>query len=271
MDLVRATDPSSGTFDFTFVGDGYTESEQGKMRRDAEKLVTGLVESAPWNKYRDKFNARLIYPLTSKDSGVDNDRGNPENPKVPAQRETALDMGFGCNNIERLLCAGANGDGKKAEQYASRAPKADSIVAFANTDTYGGAGGKVTTVSGSNKDSNGVLQHEEGHSTGDLADEYDDNDPRTTSTHYGGEPTAPSGKTAPNLAKDETGARAKWGHHWNELAPDGSRIGAFEGGGYKDRGIVRPSNNSKMRDINQPFDQVGMEAMEKAIQAKIRN
>ncbi|HET6355949.1 M64 family metallopeptidase [Streptomyces sp.] len=260
VDLVRKTDPSSGSFDFTFVGDGYTASEQGKMRRDAEILAKGLLESEPWNKYRDKINVRLIDPLVSKDSGVDNDRGNPDKPKVPAQRDTALDMGFGCRGVERLLCAGVNGDGRKAEQYASRAPKADQIVAMANTDTYGGAGAKVTTVSGSNEHSIGVFQHESGHSVAGLADEYTDSGP----VNPPGEPTQP------NITRDPTGA--KWARFMGRPTPDGGVIGVYEGANGLTRGMYKPSQDSKMgRSFNKPFNAVSMDAMEKAIEAGIRN
>ncbi|WP_309227019.1 M64 family metallopeptidase [Streptomyces lunaelactis] len=248
---IRNTGPSSERFDVTFVGDGYTASEQDLQRRHAEDQWKGIAESEPWNKYRDWTNVWLV-PVVSKDSGVDND------PARGINRDTALDMGFFCDGrTERLLCS-PDYTNVKAKSFASKAPGADAIIAMANSNKYGGAGGAgVATVSGGNALANEVLQHELGHSVGRLADEY-----YTPGTTYsGGEPTAP------NVTKDPTGS--KWASYLGRPTPDGGVIGAYEGGHQFERGIYRPSKDSMMRIIGKPFNLVSLDAMDRAIRSKI--
>ncbi|WP_309228473.1 M64 family metallopeptidase, partial [Streptomyces lunaelactis] len=130
---IRNTGPSSERFDVTFVGDGYTASEQDLQRRHAEEQWKGIAESEPWNKYRDWTNVWLV-PVVSKDSGVDND------PARGINRDTALDMGFFCDGrTERLLCS-PDYTNVKAKSFASKAPGDDAIIAMANSNKYGGAG-----------------------------------------------------------------------------------------------------------------------------------
>ncbi|WP_309238942.1 M64 family metallopeptidase [Streptomyces lunaelactis] len=248
---IRNTGPSSERFDVTFVGDGYTASEQDLQRRHAEEQWKGIAESEPWNKYRDWTNVWLV-PVVSKDSGVDND------PARGTNRDTALDMGFFCDGrTERLLCS-PDYTNVKAKSFASKAPGADAIIAMANSNKYGGAGGAgVATVSGGNAQANEVLQHELGHSVGRLADEY--YTPRTT--YSGDEPTAP------NVTKDPTGR--KWASYLGRPTPDGGVIGAYEGGHQYERGIYRPSKDSMMRNIGKPFNLVSLDAMDRAIRSKI--
>ncbi|NUK01085.1 hypothetical protein HRW21_22665 [Streptomyces lunaelactis] len=248
---IRNTGPSSERFDVTFVGDGYTASEQDLQRRHAEEQWKGIAESEPWNKYRDWTNVWLV-PVVSKDSGVDND------PARGTNRDTALDMGFLCDGrTDRLLCS-PDYTNAKAKSFASQAPEADAIIAMANSNKYGGAGGAgVATVSGGNALANEVLQHELGHSVGRLADEY-----YTPGTTYsGGEPTAP------NVTKDPTGS--KWASYLGRPTPDGGVIGAYEGGHQFERGIYRPSKDSMMRIIGKPFNLVSLDAMDRAIRSKI--
>lgn len=89
--------------------------------------------------------------------------------------------------------------------------------------------------------------HEVAHSFNNRADEYGG----FTEPYTGAEPSEV------NVTRDATGD--KW-WRWNGYDQSGiGVIGAYEGGRYYDTGIYRPSNDSKMRSLNQLFDAVGRE------------
>ncbi|MFK4227541.1 M64 family metallopeptidase [Streptomyces sp. NPDC019890] len=244
---LQNTGPSASRFDMVIVGDGYTASQTGLLRQHAQAKWNEIAATAPWNKYRQLINVWLVN-VRSNQSGVDND------PSPGINRDTALDMRFFCEGLERLLCLNES----KAKAYAAQAPGVDAIVAVGNTTKYGGAGyPSLATASGGNAQSGRIAIHELGHSVGGLADEYD-----TPGTTYpGGEPREP------NVTTDPRGA--KWASYLGRNTPDGGVIGAYQGGRYYERGIYRPSQDSLMRNINKPFNLIGLIAMERAISSKI--
>lgn len=247
VEPIQNTGPSAQRFDMVIVGDGYTAGQQDLLRQHATAKWNEIAASAPWDKYKGSINVWLV-GVVSNQSGVDND------PSQGVSRDTALDMGFWCYNIERLLCVNES----KAKAYAAQAPQVDAIVAVGNSTKYGGAGyPSLSTVSGGNAQSAQVAIHELGHSVGGLADEYFT--PGTTYT--GAEPREP------NVTRDSSGA--KWSSYLGRPTPDGGTIGAFQGGHQYERGIYRPSQDSLMRTLGKPFNLVGLAAMERAISSKI--
>ncbi|MEU0356800.1 M64 family metallopeptidase [Streptomyces cyaneofuscatus] len=238
---------SDERFDVVIVGDGYTASESGLLRQHAEAKWAEIAATEPWNKHRHAVNVWLV-DVVSNQSGVDNDPG----PGV--SRDTALDMGFFCGGLERLLCLNE----AKAQSYARQAPGMDAIVAIGNTTKYGGAGyPSLATVAGGNAQAGRIAIHELGHSVGGLADEY-----WTPGTTYsGGEPGEP------NVTRDPRGS--KWASYQGRSTPDGGVIGAYQGGHQYERGIYRPSQDSLMRNINKPFNLIGLDTMDRAIGSKI--
>ncbi|MFF3403433.1 M64 family metallopeptidase [Streptomyces sp. NPDC002659] len=246
---LQNTGPSASRFDMVIVGDGYTASQAGLLRQHAQAKWNEIAATAPWNKYRQLINVWLVN-VRSNESGVDND------PSPGINRDTALDMRFFCDGrTDRLLCV----DEPKAQAYAAQAPGVDAILAVGNTTKYGGAGApSLASVSGGNAQSGRIAIHELGHSVGGLADEY-----FTEGTTYpGGEPREP------NVTTDPRGT--KWASDLGRNTPDGGVIGAYQGGRYYERGIYRPSQDSLMRNINKPFNLIGLVAMERAISSKIR-
>ena len=117
-----------------------------------------------------------------------------------------------------------------------------------NDTQYGGGGGKYAVYAGGNQSSLEIALHEVGHSFAALADEYDFGGP---TTYSGGEPIQP------NVTTDPTGA--KWAHWLGYEQPGVGTIGVYEGGLYSKFGIYRPSVNSKMNSLGQPFDAVSRE------------
>jgi hypothetical protein len=228
--------------DLVIVGDGYPSSQLGTYATQAATIATNFFNKEPYLTYKPLFLVHRV-DVVSVDSGVDND------PTQGIQRNTAMDMGYWCNGIDRLLCV----DVTKAYQFANNAPDVDLVLALANSSTYGGAGyssNDLATSAAGNGAALEIVRHEFGHALGNLADEYDYGGP---ATYSGGEPSAP------NSSKLNSGAMlaamAKW-HRWlgvNNAGFDGL-ISTFEGSSYSQFGVYRPTNNSLMRSLDRPFN-----------------
>ncbi|MFI7118563.1 M64 family metallopeptidase [Amycolatopsis sp. NPDC049868] len=239
---IETNGPSETTFDLVFVGDGYTSTQLGTYSQHVRSSVAALFAIEPYKSYRKQFNLWQV-DVVSAQSGITND------PTQGIRRNTALGSYFWCGGIERLLCVNET----KANQYAAAAPDVDQVIMLANTTKYGGAGGGVATSSGGNIQASQIVAHELGHSIGGLADEYDYG---TCDTREPQEPNA-SALTAQQM-KDR---RAKWYAWLGKPSPDGGTVGVFEGSRYCKTGMYRPSVNSLMRTLGQPFNPPSTEAM----------
>ena len=255
--LERAT---SGTnrIALVVVGDGYTADQLGLYAAHANASLSSLFAQEPFHTYASFFDVYRI-DVISNESGVDND------PVPGIFRDTALDMGFWCEGIERLLCV----DVSKAYAYANNAPSVDVVLAVANSTMYGGAGypeSELATVAGGNSSAAEVVLHELGHGLGNLADEYDYGD---GTVYSGPEPIEPniSKLTAPEM----TTAGTKWAT-WlgvNNAAFDGL-VSTYEGAAYCQFGIYRPTAHSKMRVLGRPFNLPSAEALVVRMYQRVR-
>ncbi|PPK63075.1 M64 family metallopeptidase [Actinokineospora auranticolor] len=248
---VQQTGPSSSRFDLVFVGDGYTAAEMATYHQHVVNRWNELTQVEPFRSMKGSFNVWQVN-VVSPESGVDNE------PSRGVRRNTALDMYFWCDDIERLLCV----DEAKAKRYAALAPAVDQVLAVGNSTKYGGAGGGVATSSGGNAQSGQVVAHELGHSIGGLADEYDvPND-----LYTGREPQEAnvSVYSSSSMAR----YRTKWYSYLGKPSPDGGVVGTFQGAYYYKRGIYRPTENSLMRTLGRPFNLIGLDAMKAAIAKK---
>ncbi|MFP3968791.1 M64 family metallopeptidase, partial [Actinomadura fulvescens] len=239
---IEVNGPSESRFDLVFVGDGYTSGQFTTYGQHVRSKFAEIMAIEPFRSHRTQFNVWQVN-VASPQSGVDND-------PYGVNRNTAMDMGFYCGGIQRLLCVNET----KAQQYAAQAPDVDQVLALGNSTTYGGAGGRVATASGGNAQSGQVAIHELGHSIGGLADEYEGGNRYT-----GGEPREPN----VSIYSRETMRqyRLKW-HAWlGQATPDGGVIDTYEGGYYYRYGVYRPSQNSIMRTLGRQFNLPGREAM----------
>ena len=245
---VQYTGSSANRIDIVFVGDGFQTAQLGSYASLVQQRWNTLIEREPWVSYKGYFNVHRV-DVTSIDAGVDQD------PSQGILRNTALDMGFWCAGIDRLLCV----DPSKAVAAANCAPDWDQILAVANSTTYGGAGypsNDLCTFSGFNADSLEVAVHEFGHSFGDLADEYDYADGAT----YSGSEVGEVNVSIQTQAQMQT-ANNKWAAWLGVSLPTVGVHGAFEGARYFQFGIRRPTSNSLMRSLGTPFNGPSLEQM----------
>lgn len=235
--------------DLVFVGDGYTASQLATYASQVSTISATFFSKDPYLTYQPFFLLHRV-DVVSIDSGVDND------PTQGILKNTAMDMGFWCGGIQRALCV----DVGKAYNFANNAPDVDLVAALANSSTYGGAGypsSNLGTCAAGNGASLEIMRHEFGHALGDLADEYNYGGPTTYTGSEPGEPNI-SKLTAAQMA----GAGTKWASwlNTNNAAYDGL-VSTFEGAGYSQFGLFRPTNNSIMRSLDRPFNLPSCEAM----------
>ncbi|MGI5255703.1 M64 family metallopeptidase [Streptomyces angustmyceticus] len=247
--------PVGAKLDVVFVGDGYTAAQQEDFHADVRAKWAKMSAVEPYASYAGLFNVWAV-DAVSHESGVSGD------PTQDVVRDTALDSAFFCDGTERLLCV----DTGKVESYAAKAPAADLVVVLGNSTKYGGAGYNdvssqvgydgIATASSDNDRSDQIAVHETGHSLGKLADEYAYGE---SGTYSGPEPAEANLTT---LSADQmTAERQKWYRWIGQESPDGGAVGAFEGGGYYEHGLNRPTDNSIMRTLGREFNLPGREAM----------
>ncbi|MDP6045950.1 MAG: M64 family metallopeptidase [Phycisphaerae bacterium] len=239
--------PSANRVDVVFLGDGYTAADHAAgtytthINSYLNYMFANTTNSDPFYRYRNYFNVHRI-DVTSNESGADK-------PLDSIYVDTALDASYSWGGgVERLLYV--NGSKANAARNASLAGasfSAEMQFVTVNDAKYGGGGGSYAVYAGGNGSAYEVAMHEMGHSFDNLADEYGG----SAGPYAGGEPSEV------NVTKNSTGA--KWSQWLGYNQPGIGVIGAYEGARYYNTGLYRPSNNSKMRSLNQPFDAISRE------------
>ncbi|MDQ1007160.1 hypothetical protein QFZ82_001645 [Streptomyces sp. V4I23] len=263
---VQTTGPADKRFNLVVLGDGYTAAQLPEFRAHVETHLNVLWSTEPFASYRSYINVWAV-ETPSAESGVDCDPGLDA-----PRRDTALGMGFwgGCkpNSVQRLLSVDTGAATALADLVPGTSGANRQIVALANSDTYGGAGGAYATASGGNALSSLITPHEIGHSLGKLQDEYDYYARGVPGGAYSGGEPASAHHTL--LTEDQMREqRAKWWRWLGEESESGGVIGRHEGGMYSTKGVWRPSKHSIMKTLGYPFDQVEREVMVQKISAKV--
>jgi len=228
--------------DLVVVGDGYQSAELPTYASQVAAIEGSFFNKEPYLTYEPVFLVHRV-DVVSVDSGVDND------PVQGVSRNTAMNMGFWCNGIERLLCV----DTTLAYQYANNAPDVDLVLGLANSSMYGGAGYPsldLATSAAGESAALEIVRHEFGHALGDLTDEYDYGD---GAVYNGPEPVAAN---ASRFTSAEMAATSSKWFRWlgvNDPAFDGL-VSTFEGAVHCQFGVYRPTVNSLMRTLNRPFN-----------------
>jgi Ca2+-binding RTX toxin-like protein len=239
------TGPSANRVDIVFMGDGYTSSEiattyASQVSAFVDYLFDGSLLTEPFGRYRSFFNVYAIDVISSQ-SGADH-------PAKDIFRNTALNASYSFDGVtDRLLYIDESAAGAvESETLSGTHIGADLRFVVVNDSTYGGGGGQYGVYAGANDSAREIALHEIAHSFVGLADEYGGG------TRYVGDDPL-----QPNVTTDPDGA--KWAEWIGYEQPGIGPIGAYEGGLYQDAGIFRPSENSKMRSLEQPFDAVARE------------
>ena len=242
--IVFENGDSANRVDMIFAGDGYQESELGSayVTHVNGTLNHFFSNNAPFTRYQSFFNAYRVN-IISNESGADD-------PNAGTYVDTALDASYNWGGTDRCLYFNTS----KANAAVNAALSGTGIdvdmrLGTVNSTKYGGCGGQWGVYAGGHSAANEIAIHEIGHSFGGLADEYF----YTDDVYSGGEFSQWNVTNSPNSGK--------WDRWVGYDDPDTNIgvIGYYEGGRYFAEGVWRPSDNSKMRALNRPFDAISRE------------
>ena len=265
---LQVAGPPEESLNLIVLGDGYTSDEMDAFHADVDKHLNVLWSIEPFRSYRNYINVYRV-DVESNESGIscDPDDGNE-------RRDTALSLEYAEECPAEPNARGVTfGDGGREalESYVDEipgvTPQNRQTLTLANTDTYGGIGGRNATTSGGNSLGPYITPHELGHSLGELEDEYPYWDR--------GEPGEPYTDSEPDSAHHTTLTKRemrrqhkKWWRWLGEESLSGGRIGRFESGMYACCDIWRPSKHSMMRWLGYAFDQISREVMTRQISGR---
>lgn len=234
----QSGDPAT-SLDIVFIPEGYTAAEMDKFKADCERFAGNLLSCEPYTKYADRIN---IYGVEapSMHSGSD----------VPGDgiwKNTVLNSGFYTFGIDRYL---TTPDMKSVRDVAANAPY-DQICIVVNSPVYGGGGiyNFYALFTSDNAYADYVFVHEFGHSFGGLGDEYYESEVAYEDMYdLRFEPWEPNLTTLVDFD-------SKWKNMTDAGAPVPTpetmkstvKVGAYEGGGYLNKGIYRPSHDCSMK------------------------
>lgn len=265
---LQVSGPPEESLNLIVLGDGYTAGELAEFHADVDKHLNILWSIEPFRSYRNYVNVYRV-DVVSGESGIscDPDDGN-------VRRDTALSLQYARECPAEPNARGITfGDGGREalEAYIDDIPGVTrenrQTLTLANTETYGGIGGRNATTSGGNSLGPLITPHELGHSLGELQDEYPyyargvRGDPYT-----GAEPDSAHHTT---LTRGEMRSQhKKWWRWLGERSLSGGRIGRYESGIYRCCDIWRPTKHSMMRALGYAFDQVSREVLTRQISGR---
>ncbi|MBE0570716.1 MAG: peptidase M64 [Ignavibacteriaceae bacterium] len=240
FEVLNSGDPSEKV-DIVIIPEGYTKDQMNLFKEDSEKFAGYLFNSSPFRENKDKFNIWGV-EAASIESGTDI-------PKENIWKKTLINSTLYTFDLERYLMTY---DNKTLRNIASNAPY-DQIYILVNSDKYGGGAiyNHYSVCVNDNKYSEFVFVHEFGHGFASLADEY-----YTSDVAYEEFYPLDVEPTDPNLT-----TLIDFDSKWKDLVEDNTpiptpdtddyknKVGAFEGGGYMEKGIYRPTHDCTMKSI----------------------
>lgn len=243
--MVNNGDPGNRV-DMIFIGDGYRFNEVSTTYvSHIQSTLDHFYANAPLDRYNKFYNVHRVN-VVSNESGADK-------PLDDIYVDTALNASYSWGgSVERCLYFDT-GLANAAVSAALAGTGIDTndgmLLGTINDSKYGGCGGQWGVYAGANSAASEIALHEIGHSFANLADEY-----FYTDDHYsGGEPNAWNVTADPNSGKWD-----RW-LGYDDPDSDIGPIDYYEGGMYHQTGIWRPSDNSRMRALNRPFDAISRE------------
>jgi IgA Peptidase M64/Peptidase M64 N-terminus len=154
--------PSATKLDIVILGDGYSEAEMPKFRKDVKRVTDALFSAEPYKSRKSDFNVRAV-ETPSPVSGV-----NRPHPGI--FKRTPLSVHYSSFDSERYALTY---DNRKVRDVASAVPYEFTIILM-NERTYGGGGiyKLYMTMAADNAFYRYLVIHELGHHLAALADEY---------------------------------------------------------------------------------------------------
>ncbi len=227
--------------DIVIIPEGYTEEEMDKFKEDCKRFAGYLFDSSPFRENKDKFNIWGVL-APSEEEGTD----------IPGEdiwKNTVVGTSFYTFDIQRYLMTE---DNKSLRDIASYAPY-DQIYILVNSDRYGGGSiyNLYSVCVSDSRHSEYVFVHEFGHGFASLGDEY-----YTSDVAYEDFYSKDVEPLDPNLT-----TLVDFGSKWKDMVEEGTpiptpetpefenKVGAFEGGGYVEKGVYRPYQDCTMKSI----------------------
>lgn len=239
----KGGDPRNA-IDVAILAEGYTEAERDSFIADAKKAVDAIFSHKPFDSHRDDFNFVAVWtPSANQGMSV---------PREGNWKETAFGSHYDTFYSDRYLTT----PNVCTIHDKLRGVPYEHIIILANSPVYGGGGiyNSYTLTTSKNPNFRPVVVHEFGHSFGGLADEYFyASEEMTTLYPEDIEPWEPNITTFTDF-----------GSKWQSIIPEDTPIptpaaqasrypvGAFEGGGYRSKGVYRPADRCRMRDNEWP-------------------
>ena len=234
---------SKEAIDVVILAEGYTAEEMDTFLEDAKITANEILSYEPFKSHSEKFNF-IAVTSPSMDSNV-------SVPQDGAWRETAVASNFLTFYMDRYL---TSGDVYAMYDLATNIP-CEHFIILANTDTYGGGGifNSYTLTTAHHRDFRPVVVHEFGHSFGGLGDEYfylsaDSNDEMHSLKHEPWEPNITTLVDFESKWADMVDKKIEIPTEVTEKRTKNYTVGVYEGGGYRAKGIYRPTDVCRMRN-----------------------
>lgn len=234
---------SKECIDVVILAEGYTPEEMDIFIEDANITATEILSYEPFKSYADKFNFIAVLS-PSVDSSV-------SVPQEEAWRTTAVGSNFMTFYMDRYLTSSNVYD---MYDLTTNIP-CEHLIILANTDTYGGGGiyNSYTLTTAHHVAFRPVVVHEFGHSFGGLGDEYfyattDNNDEMHSLTHEPWEPNITTLVDFESKWADMVEEGVEIPTEVTKERTENYTVGVYEGGGYRAKGIYRPTDVCRMRN-----------------------
>ena len=234
---------SKECIDVVILAEGYRIDEMDTFYEDAMITTSEILSYEPFKSHKEKFNFIAVYSA-STDTNV-------SVPQDAAWCDTAVGSNFMTFYMERYL---TSGEVYAMYDLATNIP-CEHFIILANTATYGGGGiyNSYTLTTAHHPSFRPVVVHEFGHSFGGLGDEYfyetaDNNDEMHSLAHEPWEPNITTLVDFESKWADMVAVGIEIPTAVTQERSDNYVVGVYEGGGYRSKGIYRPTDVCRMRN-----------------------